>query len=225
MAINLQRTGSIGANCVKILVYGQSGAGKTFLIPSLPDVVAFSAEGGLMSIKDADIPFISISSIEDLRDAYKWATDSQESAQFKSFAIDSISEIAEVVLAHEKKRARDPRQAYGAMQDEMADIIRRFRDIPDRHVYMSAKLEKIQDEMGRLLYGPSMPGNKAAQAIPYFFDEVFALRVEKNEDGEPIRGVLCKPDGQWQAKDRSGKLDLWEVPDLGEIIRKIGGEQ
>jgi hypothetical protein len=25
------------------------------------------------------------------------------------------------------------------------------------------------------------------------------------------------------AKDRSGKLDAWEAPDLGEIIRKITG--
>jgi len=38
-------------------------------------------------------------------------------------------------------------------------------------VYMSAKLEKTQDEMGRVLYSPSMPGNKTGQALPYFFDE------------------------------------------------------
>ena len=27
-----------------------------------------------------------------------------------------------------------------------------------------------------------------------------------------------------QAKDRSGKLAAWEAPDLGEIIKKIGGK-
>jgi hypothetical protein len=29
----------------------------------------------------------------------------------------------------------------------------------------------------------------------------------------------------WQAKDRSGKLAAWEAPDLGEIIKKIGGAE
>jgi len=35
---------------------------------------------------------------------------------------------------------------------------------------------------------------------------------------------MCDSDGLWVAKDRSGKLDAWEAPDLGEIIRKITGE-
>jgi hypothetical protein len=34
---------------------------------------------------------------------------------------------------------------------------------------------------------------------------------------------MAQSDGLWQAKDRSGKLDAWEAPDLGAIISKIGG--
>jgi len=105
----------------------------------------------------------------------------------------------------------------------MADIIRAFRDIPGRHVLMTAKLEKTQDEMGRVLYSPSMPGNKTGQALPYFFDEVLALRVEKDAEGNTQRALMCDSDGLWLAKDRSGKLGAWEAPDLGEIIAKIGG--
>jgi hypothetical protein len=146
-----------------------------------------------------------------------------EGMQYKSVALDSISEIAEVVLNNEKKIAKDPRQAYGAMQEQMADIIRAFRDLPSRHVYMSAKLEKTQDEMGRVLYAPSMPGNKTGQSLPYFFDEVLALRVEKDADGNTQRAIMCDSDGLWLAKDRSGKLSAWEAPDLGEVIAKIGG--
>jgi len=39
-----------------------------------------------------------------------------------------------------------------------------------------------------------------------------------------MRALMCASDGIWQAKDRSGKLEAWESPDLGEIIKKIGGE-
>jgi phage nucleotide-binding protein len=225
MAINLKRTGGLSANGVKLLVYGQAGAGKTTLTATLPQPIVLSAEGGLLSIQDADLPFIEINSMATLMEAYKWLTESAEAKNFKSVALDSISEIAEVVLNAEKKATKDPRQAYGAMQEQMADIIRAFRDLPNRHVYMSAKLEKTQDEMGRVLYSPSMPGNKTGQALPYFFDEVLALRVEKDAEGNTQRALMCDSDGLWLAKDRSGKLDTWEAPDLSAIIAKIGGQQ
>jgi phage nucleotide-binding protein len=224
MAINVKTTGSLSANGVKVLVYGQAGAGKTSLIKTLPSPIVLSAEGGLLSIQDADLPYIEISDMETLREAYKWLTESDEAKAFKSVALDSISEIAEVVLNAEKKATKDPRQAYGAMQEQMADIIRAFRDLPGRHVYMSAKLEKTQDEMGRVLYAPSMPGNKTGQALPYFFDEVLALRVEKDGEGNTQRALMCDSDGLWLAKDRSGKLDAWEAPDVQAIINKIGGK-
>lgn len=35
MAINIKTTGSLAANGVKVLVYGQAGAGKTSLIKTL----------------------------------------------------------------------------------------------------------------------------------------------------------------------------------------------
>jgi phage nucleotide-binding protein len=224
MAINVKTTGSLAANGVKVLVYGQAGAGKTSLVKTLPKPIVLSAEGGLLSIQDADLPFIEIGDMETLREAYTWLTQSDEAKGFESVALDSISEIAEVVLNAEKKATKDPRQAYGAMQEQMADIIRAFRDLPGRHVYMSAKLEKTQDEMGRVLYAPSMPGNKTGQALPYFFDEVLALRVEKDSEGVTQRALMCDSDGLWLAKDRSGKLEAWEAPDLGAIIAKMGGK-
>lgn len=224
MAINIKRTGGLSANGVKLLVYGQAGAGKTSLIKTLPSPIVLSAEGGLLSIQDADLPYIEISDMATLREAYTWLTESPEAQAYQSVALDSISEIAEVVLNTEKKATKDPRQAYGAMQEQMADIIRAFRDIPGRHIYMSAKLEKTQDEMGRVLYAPSMPGNKTGQSLPYFFDEMLALRVEKDAEGTTQRALMCDSDGLWQAKDRSGKLDPWEPADLGHIIAKIGSQ-
>ena len=223
MAINVKTTGSLAANGVKVLVYGQAGAGKTSLVKTLPNPIVLSAEGGLLSIQDADLPYIEIADLDTLREAYAWLTSSDEAKRYQSVALDSISEIAEVVLNAEKKATKDPRQAYGAMQEQMADIIRAFRDLPGRHVYMSAKLEKTQDEMGRVLYAPSMPGNKTGQALPYFFDEVLALRVEKDGEGVTQRALMCDSDGLWLAKDRSGKLDAWEAPDLGAIIAKMQG--
>jgi hypothetical protein len=221
MAISLRRTSDVALSGVKILVYGQSAAGKTTLIPTLPDPIVLSAEGGLLSIKDSNLPYITIATMDDLREAYAFLRDSEEAKAFQSVAIDSISEIAEVVLNAEKKTSKDPRAAYGNMQEQMADLIRAFRDLPGRHVYMSAKMEKATDEMGRVMYSPSMPGQKMGQSLPYYFDFVFAMRVEKDSEGQPMRALMVESDGLWQAKQRGGKLSAWESPDLGAIIRKV----
>jgi phage nucleotide-binding protein len=225
MAIKLKSTGSLAENGVKLLVYGAAGAGKTTLIKTLPNVIVLSAEGGLLSIQDADLPYLEIGSMEDLREAFTWCKESKEAAGFESVVLDSISEVAEVVLHEELKRQKDGRAAYGEMNTTMQDLIRAFRDLPGKHVFMTAKLEKSADEMGRILYNPGMPGKSLTQGLPYFFDEVLALRVEKDAEGTTQRALMCDSDGLWLAKDRRGKLEAWEAPDLGAIIAKIGGKK
>ena len=223
MAINLKSTKGLHAHGVKCLVYGHAGAGKTSLIPTLPAPIVLSAEGGLLSIADADVPFLEIGSMADLMEAYEWLTYSADAKAFQSVALDSISEIAEVVLAEELKRNKDGRAAYGELNTVMTGMIRAFRDLPGKHVYFSAKCEKAQDETGKMLYAPSMPGKTLTMQLPYFFDLVMALRVEKDADGTTHRMLMTDSDGTWQAKNRAaGKLDMWEAPDLGAIINKIG---
>lgn len=223
MAIKLKNTADVYSNGIKCLVYGQAGAGKTTLAATMPKPIIISAEGGLMSIQDANLPYIEVSSLEDLYEAYEWIT-SDEGAEFESVVLDSLSEIGEVVLTHEKANHKDGRAAYGEMAEKLTQMIRAFRDIPGKHVLMTAKMEKAQDENGRMLYQPSMPGAKMTQAIPYFLDLVLALRVEKDADGETQRALMCDSDGLWTAKARGGKLDMWEAPDMGEVIRKAGGQ-
>ena len=223
MAIKLRSTNELAADGVKMLVFGAAGAGKTSLIPTLPSPIVLSAESGLLSIAGADVPFIEVTDMETLREAYTWLAESKEAEGFKSVCLDSISEVAEVVLAPEMRKNKDGRAAYGEMNTTMAELIRAFRDLPGRHVYMSAKLEKSQDETGRMLYNPSMPGKSLTQQLPYFFDFVFPLRVEKDADGKTQRALMTDSDGLWLAKSRSHLLDTWEAPDLGAIIAKIGG--
>lgn len=221
--IELRSTRGFHVDGVKVLVYGGSGAGKTTLIKTLPSPVVLSAEGGLLALKNEDLPFIQISTMDDLNEAYSWAATSDEARQFDSVALDSITEIADVCLQAEKARNKDGRAAYGEMADRMAEMIRRFRDLPGKHVYFSAQAEKAQDDMGKILWGPGMPGAKLAQRLPFFFDEVLALHVQRDAAGNLFRVLQTQADDRWTAKDRSGELDAWEYPDLGAVIAKIQG--
>lgn len=224
MAIQLRSTRDAAKhNCLKILAYGHPGAGKTSLCATTGgNPVIISAESGLLSLRHHDIPVIEVSSIADVHEAYQFLTESDDAKHFDWICLDSISEIAEQVLNFEKKNSKDPRQAYGALSEQMQDLIRAFRDMPGRNVYFSCKMERIKDEAtGTLLYGPAMPGAKLGQQIGYFFDEVFVLRAEKADDGQIYRALQTSGDYNYIAKDRSGALELYEEPNLAAIAAKI----
>jgi hypothetical protein len=71
------------------------------------------------------------------------------------------------------------------------------------------------------VYGPSFPGQRLAQQVAYWFDEVFVLRTETDAEGVTHRYLQTASDIQYTAKDRSGALDLYEAPDLAAIAAKI----
>lgn len=217
---------AIGARAPKVLVYGGSGVGKTTLIASLTGkILILSAEAGLLPLSglDIDADVVEVSSMDALRAAYQELRSGDHGYDW--VVLDSVSEIAEVVLSTEKAKTKDPRQAYGALQDEMVKIMRAFRDLACG-VYFSAKLNATKDEAtGRVSYGIGMPGSKLGEAIPYLFDEVFRLIVIDEDDGSggkvANRYLLTSTDGKSVAKDRSGRLDTLEVADLGAVVAKI----
>lgn len=228
MAVKIQSIKKIvDDNGIKILVHGPAGAGKTVLSATAGEpTLIISAEGGLLSIREAPdyVKGVEIESLDDLDELYEFLLDESDDPRFKWVCLDSISEIAERVLAYEKKNNRDPRAAYGNLIERMMDILRDYRDLPGYNVLMTCKQERIKDDvLGLNMYMPMMPGAKLAQQIPYIFDEVFALRVEKDEDGEEYRVLQTRRDARYEAKDRSGLLDEFEEPSLKKISAKIFG--
>ena len=227
--VQIKNTYGIGAsNGVKMLVYGKAGRGKTTLCATAPAPIVLSAESGLLALSQYQLPYIEIKTIDDLTNAFNWAQDSAEANQFQTICLDSVSEIAEVVLTNAKAqkvngKLIDPRQAYGLLIDQMSATIRAFRDLPGKHVYFSAKQEMIKDDYtGITMSGPSMPGTKLGPALPYFFDEVFQLEIGKDTtNNTSYRYLRTQPDFSNDAKDRSGRLDEIEAPDLNNIITKI----
>lgn len=224
MAIKLSNTRDAAKiNGLKICTYGHAGSGKTSLCGTTGGTpIIISAEAGLLSLRGFDIPVLEVHSIAEVHEAYQFVMDAAEARIYDWICLDSITEIAEQVLSYEKKNNKDARAAYGELSVQMQDLIRAFRDLPGRNVFMSAKMERTKDEVsGSMLYAPAMPGAKLGQALPYFFDECFVLRVEADTEGKPTRWLQTGPDFNHQAKDRSGALDLFEPPNLAHIANKI----
>lgn len=215
---------------IKICVYGFAGAGKTVLSATTgANTVILSAEAGLLSLKNAPaevkakLAVIQIKSLQDMGEAFAWL---QTGHMADWLVIDSISEIAEVVLSSAKGLNKDPRGAYGDMADDMLELIRQLRDLPGYNVMMTAKQTRIKDDFtGITSYVPMLPGQQLTKQIPYMFDEIFALRVEPHpsEAGQVIRVLQTGRDVAYDCKDRSGTLDMFELPNIEHIARKIQG--
>lgn len=222
--INIKSTADVANTGVKMLVYGSAGVGKTRLAVTSPAPIILSAEGGILSLKQYALPFLEVHTIAELEAYYQWLAYDQTSWQFQTVMLDSVSEVAEVVLANEMKNNKDPRKAYGEMATHMMGILRQFRDLPGRHVIFTAKMGKTKDEQtGGIVWGPMMPGQQLDQQLPYMFDEVFHLGSYRSSEGQTYEALRTRADNQYQAKDRSGMLDAWEPPDIGHIIAKIMG--
>lgn len=222
---------------VKVLTHGGPGSGKTVLMATMPSPIVISAEAGLLSLRKAnlerifgvgnphieyDVKVIKVSNVDDLTQAHAWCAKNAWTSGFRSVGLDSISEIMEQVLANAKQQVKDPRQAYGELIEKGQMLVRAFRDLPGLNVCVAAKQEPAKDEMtGITRYGPSVPGAKLGPSLPYFFDEVFALRIGKQQDGTMFRYMQTQPDLQYEAKDRSGLLAEMEYPHLGAVFSKV----
>lgn len=223
MAINIVNTrNEARLHGIKVLVYAKSGYGKTYLARTAPSPIILSAESGVLSLGDIDLPMVKVKTVKDLEEFYSFITSNPQAQQFQTIYIDSLTEIAEVVLANSKAVVKDPRQAYTKLMDDMLPLIKAYRDIPNKHVVMTAKQEANKDELtGIVLQGPMMPGNKMGQQLPYLFDEVFRLGIGKTTTNVEYRYLQTAPDLQYEGKDRSGVLDSMEPPDLTHIFNKI----
>ena len=209
---------------IKFLGYGLAGAGKTYAIRTCDEpALIISAESGLLSLSDVSVDAVTIESFDDVDKVYDYLANSEESQKYKWICIDSLSEVAETLLVSELARNKDGRKAYMEVSARTQALVRKFRDLP-RNIYMTCKMERQKDEFsGGILCYPSLPGSKLGQQIPYLFDIVAAMRVEKDAEGVLKRMLQTSSDAKYYAKDRSGKLSQFEQPNLAAIRAKVLG--
>lgn len=225
MAIKIQNTADIEFVGVKCIIYGGAGVGKTRTIATAPSPIIISAEEGLLSLMEVEIPYIEVKTLQDLDDAYNLLK--KDAGQtYKTIGLDSLSEIAETLIAQEMPKHKDGRQAYAALAQAMIPMLKKFRDLKGVNTVFSCKKIDVKDEeTGTVTTELMLPGNVLSNQVPYIVDELFYMDVDRK--GIPYLQV--KPSRKVFAKDRSGALDpagvfakdAASVPDMTAIFKAI----
>lgn len=207
---------------INALIYGDSGVGKTRLALTCDRPLVISAEGGLLSLVGHDVPYIEVNDIKSAREAVGYAI--KHASEYGTIIFDSLSEIAEIVLADALQKTPDPRKAYPEAEAAVTRLIRQLRDLPCSVIWIG-KSTVVQDDMGRRIYAPMVPGSKFQDKLPYLLDLVGRLVVDtvQKEDGTVShrRTLRFVPDGTFTAKDRSGKLPELCPANISKIIERI----
>jgi hypothetical protein len=239
----VQSTKDYGSDRIKLLVYADSGIGKTTLASTLKDVCVISSESGLLSLSDKAIDVIDTTMNdkreviprgqrdERLLEAYAYLQTEEAKKKYKTIFIDSLSEICDNLV--EKYQAKYPEKKdsfnlWGDVAKSMASVIRAFRDLPHYNVVMTALETKDKDENGRFFTGPLIKPKSFAEDMPKFFDYVFNMQVQMKEDKSVTRKLITQPTDTIRAKSRTTKdMQLGSVEDanLSLVFEKIKGNQ
>lgn len=223
--MELKTTKGLHASKVKAIVYADSGMGKTTLLGTLPEekTLIVSAESGLLCLNDKDISVVEIREWSDLQEVYKNLTKNPDWEKFEYVCLDSLTEMSDklVSMLESSPEFRDPKMAlkmWGEYSKRMTATIKAFRDL-DKSVVFTALPEDVLDG-GTVTKKPYIKGSAVQKMLNSYFDEVFYLCIDESTDS---RHLQTQPSSSATAKDRSGKLDAYEQPNLTNIINKIKG--
>jgi hypothetical protein len=130
----------------------------------------------------------------------------------------------------EKNGKPDTRGAYGLLGREMVRWLTHLQHSP-KSIVVVGILDRVEDDLKRVSYSPQIEGGKTGREINGIFDQVMTIDYLYDDLGKPVvtadgkkqRCIYCTQDNKFNfpAKDRSGRLDSIEPPDIAYLMNKI----
>jgi hypothetical protein len=182
--------------------------------PSFPATACYSsahfeAVGGALDTRDKyDTLFVdSITAISRL--SFRWAEQQPEAFS-------------------DRTGKKDVRGAYGLHGREMLLWLNQLQHARDKNVIFVGVLERVVDEFKHAEWQLQSEGAKTARELPGIVDQIITYQfLNFGDDKPPVRGFVCTAPNPWAfpAKDRSGRLDQIEPPDLEQLLAKLTSKQ
>ena len=151
--------------------------------------------------------------------------------QYRTLFIDTVTTASRLSFRHastlpeavsERTGRPDQRAAYGAHARQFLLALHHLQSARGLNIILIGALETVTDDYGRIEHRLQAEGQRVPREIAGIVDEVITLDTIDFGDGKPIRCFVCTSNAWgFPAKDRSGRLEQIEPPDLGKLIAKI----
>ena len=202
----------------RIMVYGNSGVGKTQLIGTIPGKsLVLNCDKGMKTLSSLDIDYVSANNWSEIMEFLNFMKKEDCLKTYEWIVFDSISAMMDLLyldLSETKKLAGfDLWREYSNFVNKFMRVL---RDQQNYHTLSICEAIDKEDDSGVATKGFGVQGQIGGR-IPNFYDEVFALRIGKDN----ARMLQTASSSGWIAKDRSQVLEKNEVADLGVVMAKI----
>lgn len=221
---------------IKALIYGDPGAGKTFLAGTCQDhelmrnVRFLNIDGGMMTLAErGDIEAVDIHGMDELEaEGYKIANREEEYSDIKTVVLDNITElqtlnledIVEDELSSKSRSKKDYtiddifQEDYGKSTKQMARIIRMFRDLPINVICIAHRRDRKRKNSDQIMETRPKLTEQLCTSIMGYMDFVWFLYAaevqEPQHDGTVVpvthRFLLTQPYDHYLCKTRGVKF-------------------
>jgi AAA domain len=125
--------------------------------------------------------------------------------------------------AYTDRGRKDLRAIYGLHGRTMISWLNQLQHARGRTVVFVAVLERNVDDFNIATWQPQIEGGKTGRELPAIVDQIVTMNWIDFGDRKPVRAFVCTNPNPWSfpAKDRSGRLEQLEPPDLGALIEKL----
>ena len=156
-------------------------------------------------------------------------------AQYSIIFVDSFTELSrrcrtwceQQPESFNKYGQKDLRSMYGLVGRELIAWAQQIQHARARTIVLVAVLEKVVDDRGAPTWQIQLEGQRARRELPAILDVIVTMTWVTFGDGKARRAFVCRPDNSWgyPAKDRSGRLDQIEEPNLEKLLAKLSTQQ
>lgn len=219
-----------------LMVYGNSGIGKTPWSATEPDSLVLAVDPGTISAaragSQADV--WEIPTWEEFEEAQKWVRAGGYS-RYKIIIVDGLTMLRERCLRfildreHKRNAARDlfiPAQPdHQAVQNMIKFAVEKFCDLPVHMVFTALPMH-VESRSGDEVVVPLIHGQKGdlSHYICGLMDAYGYMERTENKNGRSVSRIHWAPYNEYTGKDRFGVLaPCTDNVDLPEILDRIEG--
>lgn len=228
MAVTIRKANTLKTEGKSLLIYGDSGFGKTYAAGTLPEgkTLIIDIDVGVETLSKTDHEVVRPDSVAELKEIYEGLRDG--SLAYRFVVIDSLTELEKRVQMF-RKQAKGKEfismKEYGETSELMREYMRKFRDLRNEGIsVIFTALEMPLDiqvtESDTQTKAVPMLSKKFALEACGLVDMVARLVINPNSGERELHFAGSR---EFLAKTRVHAVNPVEPPDLTMLYRKIFG--